>query len=122
MNQKSVTMIFPDDGIGARVYPQRMSYFLNSYYQSKGAQILSRESIAAIEKSDSWYLCRTTGGKNLRVEGVVAGIGIQPNTELAQSAGLAVDNGVVVDEFLQTSHSDIYAAGDVANFYSPVLG
>jgi NADPH-dependent 2,4-dienoyl-CoA reductase/sulfur reductase-like enzyme len=56
------------------------------------------------------------------VDGVVAGIGIQPNSQLAQEAGLAVDNGIVVDEFLRTSQPDIYAAGDVAAFNDQTLG
>jgi hypothetical protein len=53
---------------------------------------------------------------------LIAGIGIRPNVELAEAAKLKVENGIVVDEFLRTSHPDIYAAGDVAAFYSPVLG
>jgi NADPH-dependent 2,4-dienoyl-CoA reductase/sulfur reductase-like enzyme len=52
---------------------------------------------------------------------VVAGIGIQPNVELAQAAGLKVDNGIHVDRGLRTSHPGIYSAGDVANFYNPAL-
>jgi NADPH-dependent 2,4-dienoyl-CoA reductase/sulfur reductase-like enzyme len=55
------------------------------------------------------------------VDGVVAGIGIQPNVELAQEAGLEVENGIRVDASLRTSLPDIYAAGDVANFYHPAL-
>jgi 3-phenylpropionate/trans-cinnamate dioxygenase ferredoxin reductase component len=55
------------------------------------------------------------------VDGVVAGIGIEPNVELAQAAGLKVDNGIVVDELLRTSDPDIYAAGDVAAFYNGSL-
>jgi NADPH-dependent 2,4-dienoyl-CoA reductase/sulfur reductase-like enzyme len=56
------------------------------------------------------------------VDGVVAGIGAQPNVELAESAGLAVDNGILVDELLRTSHPDVYAAGDNAAFWQPALG
>lgn len=54
-------------------------------------------------------------------DAVIAGIGIVPEVELARSAGLAVDNGIVVDEFLLSTDPTIYAAGDVANFYSPAL-
>ncbi|HET9220930.1 MAG TPA: FAD-dependent oxidoreductase, partial [Roseiflexaceae bacterium] len=61
-------------------------------------------------------------GRELLVDGVVAGIGIEPNTTLAQAAGLHVDNGIVVDSLLRTNHPDIYAAGDVANFANPALG
>jgi NADPH-dependent 2,4-dienoyl-CoA reductase/sulfur reductase-like enzyme len=67
------------------------------------------------------YVLRLKGGDELLVDGVVAGLGIEPNVKLAQEAGLRVENGIVVDEFLQTSHPDIFAAGDVAAFYSPAL-
>lgn len=122
MNKKSVTMIFPEDGIGARVYPPALSRFLNTFYESKGVEVLSKTEVTSIEKRTSRYLVKTNSGKELKVDGIVAGIGIQPNTELAQSAGLQTENGVVVDEFLQTNHPDIYAAGDIASFYNPALG
>ena len=56
------------------------------------------------------------------VDGVVAGIGLTPNVELAKAAGLPTGNGVVVDEFLRTRDPNIFAAGDVAEFYNPTLG
>jgi NADPH-dependent 2,4-dienoyl-CoA reductase/sulfur reductase-like enzyme len=65
---------------------------------------------------------KTNSGLELKTEGVVAGIGIAPDVALAQSAGLKIDNGIVVDQFLKTSQPDIYAAGDVANFPNPALG
>ena len=52
----------------------------------------------------------------------MAGIGLRPNVELAQSAGLKVDNGIVVNQRLESSLPDIYAAGDVVNFLHPTLG
>jgi 3-phenylpropionate/trans-cinnamate dioxygenase ferredoxin reductase subunit len=122
MNHKSVTMIFPDEAIGTRVYPPALSRFLTTFYQSKGIRVHSKESVVSIEKRDSQYVVKTTSGKELKADGVVAGIGIQPNQELAESAGLDVGNGILVDEFLRTKNPDIYAAGDVANFYSPALG
>jgi NAD(P)H-nitrite reductase large subunit len=59
--------------------------------------------------------------RDLVVDGVVAGIGIQPNVGLARAAGLKVSNGILVDKLLRTNHPDIYAAGDVATFYNPLL-
>jgi 3-phenylpropionate/trans-cinnamate dioxygenase ferredoxin reductase subunit len=53
---------------------------------------------------------------------VVAGIGVTPDVDLARAAGLAVDNGVVVDEHLRSSAPDVWAAGDVANAYHPFAG
>jgi NADPH-dependent 2,4-dienoyl-CoA reductase/sulfur reductase-like enzyme len=64
---------------------------------------------------------KTAKDREVKVDGVVAGLGIQPNVELAQAAGLKVENGIVVDEFLRASHPDIYAAGDVAAFYNRSL-
>ena len=60
-------------------------------------------------------------GTSLRADAVVVGVGIRPAVELAEAAGLAADNGVLADAALRTSDPDIYAAGDVANMYHPLL-
>ncbi|MFI5420259.1 MAG: FAD-dependent oxidoreductase, partial [Nitrososphaerales archaeon] len=60
-------------------------------------------------------------GKPLAADFVVVGIGIIPNTELAENAGITIDKGILVNEFLKTSAEDVYAAGDVARFYSPIF-
>jgi len=122
MNDTSVTMIFPEESLGAHVYPAALSSFVHAYFQSKEVHIISGESVTMIKQRDSSYVIETSHGKELHVDGVVAGIGILPETELAHASKLATDNGIIVDEYLQTTHQDIYAAGDVANFYNPVLG
>jgi 3-phenylpropionate/trans-cinnamate dioxygenase ferredoxin reductase subunit len=61
-------------------------------------------------------------GTELPAEHVVVGVGVTPNVELARAGGLAVDNGIVVDEHLRTSDPDVLAAGDVANAWHPALG
>ena len=61
-------------------------------------------------------------GTELPADVVIVGIGVTPNIDLARSCGLDVDNGILVDEHLRTSDDDIYAAGDVANAYHPLLG
>jgi NADPH-dependent 2,4-dienoyl-CoA reductase/sulfur reductase-like enzyme len=63
----------------------------------------------------------TTATRDIEVDGIVAGIGARPNVDLALAAGLAVDDGIVVDEFLRTSHPRVYAAGDVAAFWQSAL-
>ena len=65
---------------------------------------------------------RLQDGTRLPADVVIAGVGIAPAVELAQDAGLRVENGVVVDEHLRSSDPDIYAAGDVANAYHPFFG
>src|SRR5262249_40819679 len=68
------------------------------------------------------HFLKTGSGKEILAAGIIAGIGIEPNTQVAKAAGLKVENGIVVNEFLQTSSPDVYAAGDVASFYNPALG
>ncbi|MDN5794553.1 MAG: FAD-dependent oxidoreductase [Intrasporangium sp.] len=63
----------------------------------------------------------TSSGATIAADTVVVGVGIRPNTGLAEAAGLTVDNGVVTDAQLRTSNPDIWAAGDVANWYSTTL-
>ena len=66
-------------------------------------------------------MVRTRSRRAFEVDGVVAGIGIRPNTELAVQSGLDVENGIIVNEHLQTSAPDVFAAGDVANFHHSAL-
>lgn len=121
MNGKKVTMVFPEKGIGERVYPGSLVEFLNAYYREQGVTVLPSETVGAVRVDGNRVVVATGSGTELAADGVVAGLGILPNTDLAAAAGLAVDNGIVVDEQLRTSNPDIYAAGDVANFYSALL-
>ena len=121
MNNKRVTMIFPENGIGARIYPQPLVEFINSYYRGKGVTVLASETVKSVRTAGTKTIVTTGNGTEISADGVVAGMGILPNTELAVQAGLMVDNGIVVDEQLRTSNPDIYAAGDVANFHSTIL-
>lgn len=122
LHQKQVVMLFPEAGIGWRAFPPDLSEFLNNYYRQKGVEILAGEMVAGLEKQGDTITLKTQSGKTIQADGVVAGLGILPGAELAKTAGLTVENGIVVDELLRTSHPEIYAAGDVANFYSPALG
>jgi NADPH-dependent 2,4-dienoyl-CoA reductase/sulfur reductase-like enzyme len=119
---KKVVMVFPEPGIGANVYPGDLSQFLNDYYRQQGVEILANDSVAGLEKNGDRFKVRTRDGRAFEVDGVVAGIGIRPNLELAKESGLEVENGIMVDEQLQTSVPDIYAAGDAANFHHSALG
>lgn len=119
---QKVTMIFPGTGISDNVFPPGLVQQINEYYRQKGITLLSGEEVTSVEPKGSQVEVRTKSGKTVQADHVVAGIGIQPNVELAKSAGLKVDNGIHVGEDLQTSAADIYAAGDVANFPNDYLG
>ncbi|HEY5571806.1 MAG TPA: FAD-dependent oxidoreductase [Anaerolineales bacterium] len=121
MNNQEVTLIFPEAGIGDRLFPRDLSRFLNDYYREKGVKVLEGELVSDLQEKNNQLALSTKSGRTIQVDAVVAGIGIMPNTNLAESAGLDVENGIIVDEFLRTSHPDVYAAGDVASFFNPTL-
>jgi NADPH-dependent 2,4-dienoyl-CoA reductase/sulfur reductase-like enzyme len=126
MNGKKVVMAFPGDGIGGHIFPADLAEFLNDFYRQKGVEVLAGTRVTGWEMRQGKPVLKTRNtqtqeDQQIVVDAVVAGIGIQPNVELAQGAGLKVDNGIWVDRGLSTSHPGIYAAGDVANFYNPTL-
>lgn len=121
MNGKKVTMLFPEDAIGKRVYPTEIAQYLNNYYREHGIEILQDDTAVAQEIIDDKIVLKTKAGAEVTSDGIIAGIGIMPNVELAQQAGLKITNGIHVNDLLQTSHPDIFAAGDVAEFYNPSL-
>jgi 3-phenylpropionate/trans-cinnamate dioxygenase ferredoxin reductase component len=122
INQMAVTMIFPQQWLVSRVFPEPLGRSLTDYYRSKGVTVLAEDVPASIEQNSNTYVVQTRGGRQVRADLVIAGIGITPNVSLAEAAGLKTGNGIIVDQFLQTSNPDVYAAGDVAFFPEDVLG
>jgi NADPH-dependent 2,4-dienoyl-CoA reductase/sulfur reductase-like enzyme len=118
---KKVTMIFRDEAISDHVFPSDLAYYLNEYYRQKGVEVLTGETAASVQKEGNRILVRTGSGRTIKTDGVVAGIGIHTNLDLAKQAGLRIDDGIVVNERLETSIADIYAAGDAANFFHSAL-
>ena len=124
---REVVMAFPEDGIGARVYPSGLSAHLNGYYEENGVTVLAKHSVTNIEERGDQLVVKaqpldSADTTDVVVDAVIAGLGITPNVELAGEAGLAIDNGIVVDELMRTEHPDGYASGDVAAYYSPPMG
>jgi len=115
-------MVFPEGAIGANVFPKDLADFLNDYYHDKGVELVPSDLVAGLEKKDKAFTIRTKNGQAFETDAVVAGLGIRPNVEWARAAGLKIENGIVVDDHLQTSANDVYAAGDVAMFHHSGLG
>ena len=122
LNGKEVVMIFPGKDIGDRVLPQALAQFVSNFYKQKGVEVLAGEKVTGLKTLGGQCVLNTSTNRKIVVDGVVAGLGIEPEVELAEAIGLKVENGIIVDEFLRTSESDIYAAGDVAAFSNPALG
>lgn len=118
----AVTLVLPEAGISDRVFPAKMAAYLIDLYREHGVEVLAKSKVTDIAADAGGATVTLGDGRQLTADRVVAGIGIVPDVALARAAGLAVDNGILVDENLQTTVAGIYAAGDVANYPDAVLG
>jgi NADPH-dependent 2,4-dienoyl-CoA reductase/sulfur reductase-like enzyme len=126
-NGKEVAMVFPEEAIGARLFPSDLAAALTEQYCTEGVEVIPRATVTDVAERGNGFAvtlrtAEETAGRELVVDGIVAGIGTRPNVELAEAAALATSDGILVDSFLRTSHPDVYAAGDVARFCQPALG
>ena len=107
--------------MGRAVLPEISAAFLG-LHTDRGVDIRLNTGIASFEGDGSVSHAITGDGQKISADIAVIGVGIIPETALAEDAGLAVDNGIVVDEFGRTSAPDVYAAGDVTNHLNPLYG
>src|SRR6185503_17501026 len=94
MNGMQVSMLFPGEAIGGRIFPGELARFLNSYYQEKGVTVAPGQTAAALEERGSGVAIQTKSGREFVADAVIAGLGIEPNLELPRGAGLKVEDGV----------------------------
>jgi 3-phenylpropionate/trans-cinnamate dioxygenase ferredoxin reductase subunit len=122
INKLDVTMIYPGPYLADRVFPAYLGRALQELYRSRGVTILSGETPASLDKAGARFVTNTRSGKRIESDLLIVGIGIVPMAKLAQAAGLTIENGVAVNQLLQSSNPDIYAAGDIAFFPYQALG
>ncbi|KGI76675.1 NAD(P)/FAD-dependent oxidoreductase [Oleiagrimonas soli] len=117
-----VSMVFPGDAIGAGRFSDGLADFLNDYYRQRGVDLRPGVKVEDGKASDDGVSLTLSDGSTLTADVAAAGLGVEPETALAEQAGLMVDNGIVVDARLRTADPAIWAAGDVACFPSLALG
>ncbi len=122
INKLDVTMVFPDPYLLQRVLPESLAQAIQADYIERGVKVLAEDAPVAFEKRGEKFVTRTGAGQVIESDIVIVGIGIRPSTELAEKGGLKIENGIDVDEFLQTSERHVYAAGDNAYFPYKALG
>jgi 3-phenylpropionate/trans-cinnamate dioxygenase ferredoxin reductase subunit len=118
----AVTVVESADKPLLRVLGPEVADVFAGLHREHGVDLRTGASISDIGMGDGHGVVALQDGSSFDVDLLVVGVGVLPNTELAESAGLEVSNGVVVDERLRASHPDVYAAGDVASAYHPLLG
>jgi NADPH-dependent 2,4-dienoyl-CoA reductase/sulfur reductase-like enzyme len=120
---KNVHYLLRGDWFWSNIFVEAESRMIERHLTEEGVSLHHRTEIKEIlGKRGKVVGVRTTTGKVIRCEMVGIGIGVKPQLRLAQSAGLKTDRGILVDEYLQTSQPDIFAAGDVAQIYDPQTG
>jgi 3-phenylpropionate/trans-cinnamate dioxygenase ferredoxin reductase component len=117
-----VTIVEPEDVPLKRVLGERMGAFFRDVHVAHGVEVLTGTGVESIEGGGRVERVWTSDGRMLHADVVVVGIGVRPASELAEGAGLAVADGIVVDERLRTSVPDVFAAGDVARFPHRLFG
>jgi 3-phenylpropionate/trans-cinnamate dioxygenase ferredoxin reductase component len=114
-----VTVIEPGAVPLERVLGAEVGAVYRDVHREHGVELLLGSGVEAFEGDGSVKRVRTSDGSKIDCDFVVVGIGVAPRVELAETAGLRTDNGIVVDQRLATSAPGIYAAGDVANAWHP---
>lgn len=107
-----VTVVAPDAVPFLKVFGEQLGTHLKSLHEQHGVKFALQKSATAIGEAD----VTLDDGTKLPADIVVIGIGVRPTLDLAKQMGLTVDNGVIVDEYLESSAAGIYAAGDIASF------
>ena len=117
-----VTVIEPGSLPLERVLGAELGAIYRDIHTDHGVQMLTGTGVEAIEGDRAVERVRTSDGRELECDFVVVGVGVQPRAALAAQAGIAVDNGILVDERFHTSVPGVFAAGDVANAHHPFYG
>ncbi len=123
LNGCRTSLLFPGPAICSRVFPAALAAAVTAAYRERDVDVRSGITVTGARSDAGGSELLLSDGSRLRVDAVVAGLGIEPNVQLAQEAGLQLDlGGIVVDDQLRTNDAAIHAAGDVATFPAPALG
>jgi NADPH-dependent 2,4-dienoyl-CoA reductase/sulfur reductase-like enzyme len=112
-----VAMVHRGKGLFDQFGSEELSRFLVELYRVNGVRVVLEDSIARFRGNGRVESVETTGGELLEAGFAVVGVGVEPLTAFLEGSGIDVENGIVVDERFRTSAPDVWAAGDVANFY-----
>ena len=105
-----------------RVFGEDVGRSIAELHRAHGVRTIFEDTVAAFEGDGHVASVLTRDGLRLECDFVVAGVGIEPAVEITGGSAIGVDNGIIVDEFLETNINGIFGAGDVANHYHPLFG
>jgi 3-phenylpropionate/trans-cinnamate dioxygenase ferredoxin reductase subunit len=121
-NGVAVTLVHTGSVLGDDVFPADLARRFEQMFRDAGVELVGGSRVSGGAVDGSGARLELENGDELRADAVVGGLGITPETRIAEDAGLVVEDGIVVDEFLRTSAADVFAAGDVARYPDRILG
>lgn len=122
-NNTQVTMVFPGDQLGEDMFPEELLEEYNKLFTDRGVKLLSGKKANRYRREDGQLTLELEDGSEVTGDSIVLGLGVKPRLELPKKAGLEISqNGVVVNEKLQSSDENIYVAGDIATYPDQILG
>lgn len=117
-----VTVVEAAPRLCSRAASELLSAYLLDLHQANGVDVRLETSVTELSEREGRIVCTLSDGRRLETDALLIGIGIVPNVELAEAAGLTVDNGIIVDAHGRTDDPSIFAVGDVAHRYSDLAG
>lgn len=122
VNDIDVTLVFPNEILNQKRLPRKLAQKFQQSFINLGVSLINNAYANRYRIEGDQVHLTLEDGTELTADVLVLGIGIQANVELAKVAGLEVDNGIIANEYLQTSNKHIYAAGDVLNYPDVIIG
>lgn len=121
-NGVETELVFPSEVLGDGTFPPELARRYEQLFRDGGVDLRPNARVEEVRTEGNRLHVVLEGGDERPADIVVLGLGVDPVTDLAEQAGLVVDEGVVVDEHLVTSDDAIWAAGDIASYPDPILG
>ncbi len=117
--KKNVYVIEMGSQLMGRIIPKKIAKIVQQKHELKGVTFSLNTKVLKIKNINNHYEVNLSNNKKIKCDMIIAGIGSEPNTELFKKTDLKIENGVITNEYCETSIENVYAAGDVANFYHP---
>jgi len=116
-----VALVLNDDRVFKKLFSPEMSSFFEMYYAARGVRLIKSMSVTEFRGGGGVNSAVLRDKQTIPCDLVLAGIGVQPAIEVVTNSGLEVGDGILVNEYLQANHPDVFAAGDVANYQDVVF-
>ena len=117
---KNISLVEVGKQLMGRIIPTQIANLVKQFHEDNGNKIILNKTILEITKKDEKYKILLSDNTEIISDLIIAGIGSIPNVELFENTKLKLDNGIVTNEFCETNIKNVFASGDVANFYHPL--